>query len=378
MQFELGSLDGNARAGVLRFERGEIQTPVFMPVGTYGTVKAMTPEELVDIGVQIVLGNTYHLMLRPGTEVLKRHGGLHGFMNWPGPILTDSGGYQVFSLGHSRTISEEGVTFRSPVNGDKIFLSPEISMEVQAAMGSDIVMVFDECTPFPATIDAARASMELSLRWATRSKTAHSGADGALFGIVQGGMYSDLRHASLAGLLEIGFDGYAVGGLSVGEPKDEMYRVMRDIAEQLPADKPRYFMGVGTPEDLLEAIGCGIDMFDCVLPTRSGRTGQAFTRRGAINLRNARHAQDERPLDDACGCPTCAGYSRGYLHHLIRAKEILGAMLLTWHNLHYYQTLMRTLREAVAAGGLATVSAELRDSLAAGDMPPTGLGTAVR
>jgi len=350
MQFKLESRDGNARAGVLGFERGQIQTPVFMPVGTYGTVKAMTPEELIDIGVQIVLGNTYHLMLRPGTEVLKRHGGLHDFMNWPGPILTDSGGYQVFSLGHSRTISEEGVTFRSPVNGDRIFLSPEISMEVQAAMGTDIVMVFDECTPFPATIEAARASMELSLRWAARSKTAHSGADGALFGIVQGGMYSDLRHASLAGLLEIGFDGYAVGGLSVGEPKDEMYRVMRDIAEQLPADKPRYLMGVGTPEDLLEAIGCGIDMFDCVLPTRNARNGHLFTTAGTIKIRNASHRDSTAPLDPMCQCYTCTNYTRAYLHHLDKTNEILGSRLNTIHNLAYYLNLMRAARQAIAEG----------------------------
>ncbi len=348
MQFEVESCDGNARAGVLKFERGEVQTPVFMPVGTYGTVKAMTPEELIDIGAQIVLGNTYHLMLRPGIDVLKRHGGLHGFMNWRRPILTDSGGYQVFSLGKHRTISEDGVTFRSPVNGDKIFLSPEISMEVQTAMGTDIVMVFDECTPFPATIDAARASMELSLRWAARSKNAHSGTDGALFGIVQGGMYSDLRRASLAGLLEIGFDGYAVGGLSVGEPKDEMYRVTRDIAEQLPADKPRYLMGVGTPEDLLAAIGCGIDMFDCVLPTRNARNGHLFTTAGTVKIRNASHRDSTAPLDPICQCYTCTNYTRAYLHHLDKTNEILGSRLNTIHNLSYYLNLMQGARQAIA------------------------------
>jgi len=347
MKFTINATEGKARRGELEFSRGRVSTPAFMPVGTSAAVKSLTPEEVESTGAQIILGNTFHLMLKPGMDVITAHGSLHRFINWHRPILTDSGGYQVFSLGDSRTISEEGVTFRSPVNGDKIFLSPEISMEVQAAMGTDVVMVFDECTPFPATIDAARASMELSLRWAARSKTAHGGADGALFGIVQGGMYSDLRHASLAGLVEIGFDGYAVGGLSVGEPKDEMYRVTRDIAEQLPADKPRYLMGVGTPEDLLAAIGCGIDMFDCVIPTRNARTGFLYTHQGIIRIRNSQYADDTRPLDEECGCYTCQYYSRAYLRHLDKCGEILGARLNTIHNLFYFQDLMRRIRNAI-------------------------------
>ena len=350
MQFEIQHREGAARAGILEFERGAIHTPVFMPVGTYGTVKAMTPDELVDLGAQIVLGNTYHLMLRPGTAVLKRHGGLHRFMNWHGPILTDSGGFQVFSLGERRTISEEGVTFRSPINGDTIFLSPEISMQVQAALGTDIVMVFDECTPYPATVEATRASMELSLRWARRSKDAHAGSGAAQFGIIQGGMYSNLRRASLDGLLEIGFDGYAIGGLSVGEPKDEMYRVARNIAAQLPVEQPRYLMGVGTPEDLVEAIGCGIDMFDCVLPTRNARNGYLYTSTGVVKIRNSSHRDSVAPLDSQCGCYTCQNYSRAYLHHLDKTNEILGSRLNTIHNLAYYLGLMQSARQAIGQG----------------------------
>lgn len=350
MKFELINRDGAARAGRLIFDRGEIETPVFMPVGTYGTVKAMTSEELVDLGAQIVLGNTYHLMLRPGTHVVEAHGGLHRFMHWERPILTDSGGFQVFSLGDLRTISEDGVTFRSPINGDRIFLSPELSIEVQASLDADIVMIFDECTPYPATHEQARQSMELSLRWAERSKAAHAGHSGALFGIVQGGMFPDLRRASLDGLLEIGFDGYAIGGLSVGEPKDEMYAVAAAIAAQLPVDKPRYLMGVGTPEDLLEAVGRGVDMFDCVLPTRNARNGHLFTSSGSIKIRNGIHRESLEPLDAACPCYTCRNYTRAYLHHLDKTNEILGSRLNTIHNLAYYLRLMRDARKAIMAG----------------------------
>lgn len=350
MRFELDKYDGAARTGKLILGHGAVDTPVFMPVGTYGTVKGMTPEELVGLGAEIVLGNTYHLMLRPGSKVIGAHGGLHKFMHWSGPLLTDSGGFQVFSLGDLRTIAEEGVTFRSPINGDKIFLSPEISMEVQATLGSDIVMVFDECTPYPASYDQARASMELSLRWAARSKVAHGPNPGALFGIVQGGMYSELRRASLTGLLEIGFDGYAIGGLSVGEPKAEMYRVAAEIAGELPRDQPRYLMGVGTPADLVEAIGCGIDMFDCVLPTRNARNGHLFTSIGVVKIRNGKHRAAVEPLDADCDCYTCANYSRAYLHHLDKANEILGSRLNTIHNLAYYLRLMRRVRDAINAG----------------------------
>ncbi|HCU89375.1 MAG TPA: tRNA guanosine(34) transglycosylase Tgt [Gammaproteobacteria bacterium] len=350
MQFELQYQDGTARAALLKLERGTVSTPVFMPVGTNGTVKAMSPDELCSLGAQVVLGNTYHLMSRPGTGVLKRHGGLHRFMNWKGPILTDSGGFQVFSLGDRRAISEEGVTFRSPLNGDTIFLSPEISMEVQALLGADIVMVFDECTPYPATVAATRSSMELSLRWAQRSKAAHVGSTAAQFGIIQGGMYSDLRRASLEGLLELGFDGYAIGGLSVGEPKGEMYRVAHDIAAQLPPEKPRYLMGVGTPEDLIEAIGCGVDMFDCVLPTRNARNGYLYTSAGVVKIRNSNHRDSVAPLDPQCRCYTCQNYSRAYLHHLDKTNEMLGARLNTLHNLAYYLGLMQSARQAIIQG----------------------------
>jgi queuine tRNA-ribosyltransferase len=352
MQFELLNTDGDARRGRLLFERGVVETPVFMPVGTYGTVKAMTPEELKDLGAQIILGNTFHLMLRPGTEVIQQHGDLHDFMHWDGPILTDSGGFQVWSLGELRKITEQGVKFSSPVDGSKVFLGPEESMQVQHALGSDIVMIFDECTPYPATEKQARESMELSLRWARRCKQAHADNPAALFGIVQGGMYEHLRDESLAGLVDIGFDGYAIGGLSVGEPKEDMLRVIQHLNPRMPQDRPRYLMGVGTPEDLVDGVCRGIDMFDCVMPTRNARNGHLFTSEGVVRIRNAPHRDDTRPLDPECDCYTCKNYSRAYLHHLERANEILGARLNTIHNLHYYQSLMRGLREAIAAGTL--------------------------
>jgi len=362
MDFDLLATDGAARRGRLTFPRGMVETPAFMPVGTYGTVKAMTPEELVELGAQIVLGNTFHLMLRPGTEVIARHGDLHRFMHWEGPILTDSGGFQVFSLGELRKVTEDGVRFKSPVDGSPVLLGPEISMAVQRALGSDIVMIFDECTPYPASAQEARASMELSLRWAGRSKAAHGDNSAALFGIVQGGMYGDLRAASLEGLLAIGFDGYAVGGLSVGESEAERLRVLDFLSERLPANRPRYLMGVGTPADIVEAVRRGIDMFDCVMPTRNARNGHLFTHCGVVKIRNARHKSDEGPLDPECGCYTCRNYSRAYLHHLDKCNEILGSRLNTIHNLAFYQTLMRRLREAVEAGGL---DASARDFLAA-------------
>ena len=349
MKFELLKTDGAARRGTLTFTRGAVQTPAFMPVGTYGTVKAMTPEELRGIGAEIILGNTFHLMLRPGMEVIRAHGGLHRFMHWDGPILTDSGGFQVWSLGELRKISEEGVTFQSPVNGDRIFMGPEESMVVQQALGSDIIMIFDECTPYPATEAQARASMELSLRWAERSKRAHGDHSSALFGIVQGGMYESLRRESLAGLKAIGFDGYALGGLSVGEPKEEMLRILDAVAGELPDDRPRYLMGVGKPEDLVEAVRRGIDMFDCVLPTRNARNGWLFTHDGQVKIRNSRYARDTGPVDPHCDCYTCRHYSRAYLRHLQQCNEILGARLATTHNLHYYQALMRGLRQAIEA-----------------------------
>lgn len=352
MQFELLKQDGAARRGRLRFARGTVETPTFMPVGTYGTVKAMTSEELRGLGAEIILGNTFHLMLRPGTDIIRLHGDLHGFMHWDGPILTDSGGFQVFSLGELRKISEQGVRFQSPVNGDKVFLGPEESMAVQRALGSDIVMIFDECTPYPADEHQARASMELSLRWAARSKVAHGDNPSALFGIVQGGMHEHLRRESLAGLCEIGFDGYAIGGLSVGEPKEDMLRILDHLAPAMPQDRPRYLMGVGTPEDLVEAVRRGIDMFDCVLPTRNARNGHLFVSTGEIRIRNARYRDDPRPLDEQCGCYTCRHYSRAYLRHLDQCNEILGARLNTLHNLYYYQSLMSALRAAIAAGEL--------------------------
>ena len=348
MKFELLSTDGAARRGRMTFARGTVETPAFMPVGTYGTVKAMTPEELREVGAEIILGNTFHLMLRPGAEVVRAHGGLHGFTHWQGPILTDSGGFQVWSLGAMRKLSEEGVWFQSPIDGSKVFLGPEQAIAVQQALGSDILMVFDECTPYPVSEADAQQSMELSLRWAERSRAAHGDAPGALFGIVQGGMYLHLREQSLKRLTEIGFDGYALGGLSVGEPKEEMLRVVEHMAPQLPADRPRYVMGVGTPEDLVETVRRGVDMFDCVMPTRNARNGWLFTRTGYIKIRHSRYATDTTPIDPECGCYTCKNYSRAYLRHLQQANEILGARLATWHNLHYYQELMRDLRAAIA------------------------------
>jgi queuine tRNA-ribosyltransferase len=350
MHFQLLATSGAARRGRITLAHGVVETPAFMPVGTYGTVKAMSPLELREIGAHICLGNTFHLWLRPGLDVIAAHGGLHRFMGWDGPILTDSGGFQVFSLGALRKISEEGVKFQSPINGDKLFLTPEESMRIQHVLNSDVVMIFDECTPYPATPREAADSMRLSLRWARRSRDEHDrlGNANALFGIVQGGMYEDLRDESLDGLLDIGFDGYAIGGLSVGEPKEDMARILAHTAPRLPTDKPRYLMGVGTPEDLVRSVAAGIDMFDCVMPTRNARNGWLFTRHGDIKIKNACHKTDTRPLDESCGCYTCRNFSRAYLHHLHRVGEILGARLNTIHNLYYYQTLMRELREAIA------------------------------
>ncbi|PLX59593.1 tRNA guanosine(34) transglycosylase Tgt [Sedimenticola selenatireducens] len=347
MLFEVVNIDGAARRGQLTFPRGTIQTPAFMPVGTYGTVKAMTPEELESGGAEIILGNTFHLMLRPGTDIISAHGDLHDFIHWQRPILTDSGGFQVFSLGAMRKITEAGVHFRSPIDGSRIFMGPEESMAVQRKLGSDIVMIFDECTPYPATELEARVSMELSLRWAERSRQAHGDNPSALFGIVQGGVYESLRGRSLEGLMEIGFDGYAVGGLSVGEPPADRWRVLDFLSSRLPADKPHYLMGVGTPEDIVEAVRRGIDMFDCVMPTRNARNGHLFTHQGVVRIRNAVHAGDTGPLDPHCDCYTCQNYSRSYLRHLSRCNEILGARLNTIHNLHYYQSLMRDIRQAI-------------------------------
>ncbi|MEE4190058.1 MAG: tRNA guanosine(34) transglycosylase Tgt [Halieaceae bacterium] len=352
MRFERLGSDGAARRGRLEFPRGTVETPAFMPVGTYGTVKGMTPDDVRATGAEILLGNTFHLWLRPGMEVIEAHGDLHDFMNWSGPILTDSGGFQVFSLGNLRKISEEGVRFQSPVDGDQVFLDPETSMAVQRSLGADIVMIFDECTPYPTTEQQARDSMELSLRWAERSKRAHAGNDAALFGIVQGGMYDELRRESLAGLTDIGFDGYAIGGLSVGEPKEEMMAVLDSSADTLPADKPRYLMGVGTPADILEAVRRGVDMFDCVMPTRNARNGYIFTSRGVIKLRNAAHRHSTEPLDPSCDCYTCQNFSRAYLHHLDKCNEILGSQLNTIHNLRYYQNHMAGIRRAIEQGSL--------------------------
>jgi queuine tRNA-ribosyltransferase len=349
MKFELLSTDQGARRGRLTFARGVVETPAFMPVGTYGSVKAMTPEELTGLGAQIILGNTFHLMLRPGMEVVRAHGGLHGFMHWEGPILTDSGGFQVFSLATLRKITEEGVSFRSPVNGDPVMLTPERSMQVQRDLDSDVVMIFDECTPFPATEEEARRSMELSLRWAARSRTEFDRLNNrqALFGIVQGGMYSALREESIAGLNRIGFDGYAIGGLAVGEPKEERERVLDALARNMPQDRPRYLMGVGTPEDLVESVRRGVDMFDCVMPTRHARNGHLFTAAGVVKIRNAQYEADVRPLDESCSCYTCRNYSRAYLRHLDKCGEILAARLGTIHNLHHYLFLMQSMRAAI-------------------------------
>jgi len=364
MKFELLATDGVSRRARLTLAHGVLDTPAFMPVGTYGTVKAMRPTDLKDIGAQIVLGNTFHLWLRPGLEVIEAHGGLHRFMGWEGPILTDSGGFQVFSLNALRQISEEGVKFRSPVNGDACFLSPEESMRIQRVLNSDIVMIFDECTPFPADLTQAAESMRLSLRWAQRSKCAHAGNGNALFGIVQGGMYPELRLQSLQGLEHIGFDGYAIGGLSVGEPKEEMRKILNYTAPLLPQDKPRYLMGVGTPEDIVEAVLAGMDMFDCVMPTRNARNGHLFTRHGDVRIRNSRYRHETQPLDADCSCYTCRNFTRAYLHHLDKSQEILGATLNTLHNLHYYQELMRGLRQAIAAGCLTTFVTEFRQGRA--------------
>ncbi|MBN2607400.1 MAG: tRNA guanosine(34) transglycosylase Tgt [Thiotrichales bacterium] len=348
MEFELDNQDGRARRGRLKFERGVVETPAFMPVGTYGSVKGMTPEEIEDTGAQIILGNTFHLAIRPGTDIIEQHGDLHDFINWKGPILTDSGGFQVFSLGKMRKISEQGVHFRNPVNGSKLFMGPEESMEVQRKLGSDIVMIFDECTPYPASYEVAADSMRLSLRWAQRSKDAHGDNPSALFGIVQGGMYEALRIESIEALKEIGFDGYAIGGLSVGEPKEEMMATLDFTEPHMPKDKPRYMMGVGKPEDIVEAVRRGIDMFDCVIPTRNARNGFLFTHDGVVKIRNAVHKTSLEPLDAQCDCYTCKNYTRAYLHHLDKCGEILGARLNTIHNLHYYQLLMKGLREAIA------------------------------
>jgi queuine tRNA-ribosyltransferase len=346
--------DGKARRGRLELPHGVVDTPAFMPVGTYGTVKAMTPEELVQGGTQILLGNTFHLMLRPGTGVIRAHGGLHGFMHWNGPILTDSGGFQVFSLAAMRKLSEEGVRFRSPVDGDEVFLTPERAMQVQRDLGSDIAMIFDECTPYPATEAEARKSMELSLRWAQRSHDAYYAepAPGTAFGIIQGGVYPGLRLASLEGLVRIGFEGYAIGGLAVGEPEEERLHVLEETVPHVPADRPRYLMGVGTPRDLAESVRRGIDMFDCVMPTRHARNGHLFTSQGVMNIRNSIHQEDLRPPDETCSCYTCRNYSRAYLRHLDRAREILGSRLNTIHNLHYYQHVMAGLRAAIEQGKL--------------------------
>ncbi len=354
MEFTLHKTDSLARRASLKLAHGTMQTPAFMPVGTYGTVKAMSPLELEEINAHIVLGNTFHLWLRPGLEVIEAHGGLHQFMGWNKPILTDSGGFQVFSLGAMRKISEEGVKFRSPINGDSCFLTPEESMRIQKVLNSDIVMIFDECTPHPATHQQAKDSMQLSLRWAQRSKTAHDGNLNALFGIIQGGMFEDLRDESLAGLEDIGFDGYAIGGLSVGEPKEDMQRILAHTAPNLPQNKPRYLMGVGTPEDLVNAVSNGIDMFDCVMPTRNARNGWLFTQYGDVKIKNAFYKKDLAPLDVDCSCYTCENFTRAYLHHLHRTGEILGARLNTIHNLHYYQVLMQGMRDAIEAGQFAS------------------------
>lgn len=347
MKFEKIAQTGRARRGRLTLNHGVVETPAFMPVGTYGTVKGMLPRDIEAIGAQIILGNTFHLWLRPGLEVIKEHGGLHAFVQWDKPILTDSGGFQVFSLGAMRKIKEEGVTFRSPIDGSKIFLSPEKSMEIQRVLNSDIVMIFDECTPYPASYSEAQTSMQMSLRWARRCKDAFEGNPNALFGIVQGGMYPELRQESLNGLTEIGFDGYAIGGLSVGEPKEDMLRILDYLPTRLPQDKPRYLMGVGKPEDIVEAVRRGVDMFDCVMPTRNARNGHYFISDGIVRIRNSQYRHDLKPLDPHCDCYTCCNFTRAYLYHLDKCGEMLGAMLGTIHNLHYYQRLMQMIRESI-------------------------------
>ncbi len=371
ISFELNATDGTARTGVIRTPRGDIRTPAFMPVGTAGTVKAMLPESVAATGADVLLGNTYHLMLRPTAERIDRLGGLHRFMNWEKPILTDSGGFQVMSLAGLRKLTEEGVRFASHIDGSKHMLSPERSMEIQRLLGSDIVMAFDECPALPAERDRIAESMGLSMRWAARSKEAFGERpEHALFGIQQGGLEEDLRAESAERLREIGFDGYAVGGLAVGEGQEAMFGVLDYAPGMLPLEKPRYLMGVGKPDDIVGAVKRGIDMMDCVLPSRSGRTGQAFTRRGVVNIKNARHADDPRSLDEACGCPACSGYSRAYLHHVFRAGEMISGMLLTWHNLHYYQELMVGMRAAIAEGAFAAFEAEFHARRAEGDIEP--------
>ena len=367
MQFKVSATDGKARRGEMQFPRGKVQTPAFMPVGTYGTVKGMLPRDIVEIGAEMILGNTFHLMLRPGTKVVKAHGDLHDFTQWQGPILTDSGGFQVFSLGDMSKITEEGVKFKSPIDGSPVFIDPETSIQVQRDLGSDVVMIFDECTPYPATEKEAEVSMQLSLRWAQRSKDAHGDSPSALFGIVQGGMYESLRDQSLAGLVDIDFDGFAIGGLSVGEPKDDMLRVLDHLADTMPADKPRYLMGVGKPADLVEGVRRGIDMFDCVMPTRNARNGHLFTSTGVIKIRNARHRHDTATLDAECDCYTCTNFSRAYLHHLEKCGEMLSSQLNTIHNLRFYQSLMAGLRNAIAEGQLDAFADEFYRKQAIGD-----------
>ncbi|MEQ8322791.1 MAG: tRNA guanosine(34) transglycosylase Tgt [Rhodospirillales bacterium] len=367
--FELITTDGSARRGRVATAHGTFETPAFMPVGTAATVKAMTPEWVAETGAECILGNTYHLMLRPGAERIARLGGLHTFMNWPGPILTDSGGFQVMSLAGLRKMGEDGVRFRSHIDGSYHDLTPEISMQIQNHLDADITMAFDECTPFPCTKEEAAKSMQLSMRWAKRSKDAFEARSGyGLFGIVQGSVFEDLRHESIEALTGIGFDGYAIGGLAVGEGHEEMLRVLDFTAPKLPADRPRYLMGVGKPDDLVAAVARGVDMFDCVLPTRSGRTNQAFTRRGTVNMRNTRHKEDSRPIDPDCACYACANYSRAYVHHLVMAKEILGMMLLTRHNLHYYQELMAGMRNAIEAGSFADFQSAFTAQYTGGDI----------
>ena len=369
--FSLLATDGAARRGRLTTAHGPVDTPAFMPVGTAATVKCMRPESVAETGAQILLGNTYHLMLRPGADAVERLGGLHRFMNWSGPILTDSGGFQVMSLAKLRKITEDGVTFQSHIDGSRHTLSPESSIRIQRQLGADVTMAFDECTPYPVEKDAAADSMRLSMRWAVRSRDAFEDRPGhGLFGIVQGSVFPDLRHESAAALAAVGFDGYAVGGLAVGEGQGAMFDVLDATVPQLPDDRPRYLMGVGKPDDIVGAVLRGIDMFDCVLPTRSGRTGQGFTRRGPLNIRNARHAADPRPLDPDCACPACRGYSRAYLHHLFKAEEVLGLMLLTWHNLHYFQELTAGLRAAVETGRVADFAAAFAREQSEGDLPP--------
>ncbi len=366
MRFEVEAHDGAARAGVLQLPHGRVETPVFMPVGTCATVKAMTPAMLRETGARMILGNAWHLMLRPGVEVIERHGGLHRFMGWERPILTDSGGFQVFSLAAAREITEEGVRFRAPYDGAEVWLDAERSIEVQRRLGVDIAMAFDECTPYPVTREQARESMLRSMRWARRSKDAHSGSGASLFGIVQGGVYPDLRARSAASLVAIGFDGYAIGGLAVGESESERISMLEQTAPLLPAERPRYLMGVGRPEDVVAAVRRGVDMFDCVIPTRNARTGFVYTRRGLLRLRRAAYRDDERPIDADCGCYACRGFSRAYLHHLDKCGEILGASLNTIHNLHYYGQLMRELRAAILAGGLERYAAAFHAALRAG------------